>query len=143
MEIETITVQLGDRQFEVKEATFGYGRRWRRRFADELKPLFSQLAEVSGIEFETPADLLQLWPLAEAALVNGIDTVFELLVTYSPALEEDRIWIEENATEKQVLYAFKEIVTHSGPFELVKMLGDLSGRPASKTSTSSPALSGE
>lgn len=143
MEIETITVQLGDRQFEVKEPTWGYARRWRKQLAESVKPLLEQVSGVTEFEFNTPADLLKLLPVVETTLVDGLDNVFELLVSYSPVLENERAWIEDNATEKQIINAFKEIVKFSGPFRLIKMVSDLPGSQTNGISKNLLDLSGE
>jgi len=139
MEIETITVQLGDRQFEVKAAPHGRSKVWRRRMMAEIKPLLDQVTGIQGIEFETPEDLLKLLPLAETVLVNGIDAIAELLISYSTDLEAERDWIEANASDKQIMEAFKAVLSIADPFGLV---AKLIGRQESMTSTNSPVESG-
>lgn len=142
MTIESTTITLGERDFVVSAAPFIRSSPWRKRLVAEVKPLFDMAATAPDMTFERPEDLLQLWPLLNAILVDGIDTVFELLIAYSPVLEDERGYIENNATEKQILAGFQEVVRLSDPFGLAQLLGRRTGLARSGTGQRSPSPNG-
>lgn len=142
IDARSVTVTLGGRQYVVPEAGFLVSRKWRTRFATEIKPLFEQLAGAAGVRFETPADLLQLAPLLDAVLVDGMDTIFELLLGYSDTLAADRAHLEAYATDRQILDAFREVASIALPFDLGAILTRQLGRAAIGTLSSLPSTNG-
>lgn len=110
IDIESITVKLGEKEYEVKTAGFLRSKPWKQRLLNEVKPLFSGISESQEIEFKSPADLINLMPLAEQLFVESVDLVIDLLITYSPILETDRDYIEAHASDKQIFGAFQEVV---------------------------------
>jgi len=110
VEIESVTVKLGDHEYIIQQASFLRSKPWKVRLLDEVKPLFERLGSAADIEFKTAADLQQLMPIAEELFVGGLDTVYELLLAYSPTLQADREYIEAHATDKQILAAFQEVI---------------------------------
>lgn len=140
--IRSVVVTLGAREYAVCEAGFARSRRWRKRFVDEIKPLFEQVSGMAGLEFGSPADLLKLLPLLDTVMVDGIDRVFELLLAYSDTLSADREYIEESATDRQILDAFREVASIAFPFDLGSLLRRQLGRAANGMSSNLPVQSG-
>lgn len=130
IEIESTTVKLGEREYGIQTASFLRSKPWKKRLLAEIEPLFEQIGGVGDMQFETPADLLKLIPIAESLFLDGIETVFDLLVAYSPALEADREYIEAHATDKQILVAFQEVVKLADFFGIVEQMGKKIGRVA-------------
>jgi hypothetical protein len=128
VEIESTTFRLGERDFTVKQAGFLRSKPWKKRLFDEIKPLFDRLSGASDIEFNSAADLLQLLPLAEDLFVDGIETIYGLLIAYSAELEADREYIEAHATDKQIFAAFQEVVKLADFFGLANQLNRRIGR---------------
>jgi hypothetical protein len=134
VEIETICVRLGEREYTIAQAGFARARPWKQRLFAEVKPLFERLNGAGEMAINSPSDLLQLIPVAEDLFVEGLDTIFDLLLTYAPALGEDRAYIEEHATDKQILTAFQEVVVLADPFGVVAQMNRTLGRRTNGTS---------
>lgn len=128
VDIKRTTVRLGERDYEIQEAGFRRAKPWKQRLLAEIKPLFERLGGAGEIQFEKPADLFQLLPLAEDLFVGGVDTVCDLLIAYSPVLEADREYIETDASDRQILAAFQEVVILADPFGVVMQLNRRLGR---------------
>lgn len=122
IEIESTTFRLGNREYTVQTAGFIRSKPWKKRLVEEIKPLFERLHDAPNMEFDTAADLFKLFPLVEDLFIDGLETVFDLLIAYSPALEADKEYIEAHATDKQILRAFQEVVVLADPFGMVNQL---------------------
>lgn len=142
IEVEEITVRLGEQDYTIKEASHMRSMPWRKRLLEEIKPLFQQIEGAADLEFSTPADLIQLMPLIENILGDGLETVFEMLITYSPVLTDAREAIADSATDKQILAAFREVVRLADPFGMIEVATRQIGRAAAGISSSSPAQNG-
>ena len=143
MDIRTVTVKLGEKEFIITEAGWKKATAWKRGLIEDVKPMYEQVAGAADIKFESAEDLVGLWPLIQTVLVDGMDALFEHLLAYSPVLKKERDYIEENATEAQVFAAFKEVIGLADPFGLVAQFNRKIGLKAMQTTTSSPAPSGE
>lgn len=110
IDIQTVTIRLGEKDYTISEAPYGRSGPWRRRLVDEIKPIFEEVSGLTDIQFETPADLLQLWPMAERLFVDGIDQIFDLLIAYAPEFEQDRSYIEAHATDRQLFAALQDVI---------------------------------
>ena len=143
MDIRTVEVTLGTKQFTITEAGWKKATAWKRGLIKDVKPMYEQVAGAADIKFENAEDLVGLWPLIQTVLVDGMDALFEHLLAYSPVLEKDRDYIEENATEAQVFAAFREVVSLADPFGIVQQFNRRIGLKAMRTTTNSPEPSGE
>jgi hypothetical protein len=128
IEIESVVVKLGEKEYTIQQASFLRSKPWKKRLLEDIKPLFEKLNGAGSIQFNQAADLFQLFPLVEDLFIDGIDTVFELLVAYSPAIEADKDYVAANATDKQILSAFQEAVKLADPFGMVSQLNRKIGR---------------
>jgi hypothetical protein len=142
IEIQTITIRLGEKDYVIREAPHVRATTWRRRIMEEIKPLFEQVSGVTGIQFQSPADLLQLLPVAERLFVDGLDQVFDLLIAYSPELEADRATIEANASDRQIFAAFQEVLRLADFFGLIPQLQRAGLEAIRGTSLNSPSPNG-
>jgi hypothetical protein len=140
IEVQTITVKLGEKEYTIREAPHLRASAWRRRLMEEVKPIFDQVANVADIQFETPADLLKLAPLAEQLFVEGVDQIFDLLITYSPELEADREYIEANAGSRQIFAAFQQVIKLADFFDLIPQIrrSGLAGLTGTLSNSPSP-----
>lgn len=136
VEIESTTVRLGEREYTIQTAGFVRSRPWKKRLLEEIKPLFERLNGASEMQFNTAADLFKLFPLVEDLFINGLETVFDLLIAYAPDLEADKEYIEAHATDKQILAAFQEVVKLTDPFGFATQLNRRIGRAPTGTSSS-------
>lgn len=122
VEIRTITVLLGEKEYKISEAGFMRAKPWKKRLIEEIKPLFQDLEGATGITFETAADLSKLLPVVERIFIDSIEMIFELLISYSPTLEEDREYIANNATDNQIFSAFQNVVGLADFLGLIKTM---------------------
>lgn len=122
IDVQKITIRLGEKDYTIREAPYGQATTWRRRLMEEVKPIFEQIGGVADIQFDTPADLLRLLPVAERLFVEGIDQIFDLLIAYSPDLEADRATIEGSATDRQIFTAFTEVLQLADFFGLIPQI---------------------
>lgn len=128
IEIRTVRVLLGETEYEIREAGFVVSKPWKQRLINEIKPLFEKLSGAPDIVFEKPSDLFQLLPIAESIFIEGIETIFELLLEYAPGLKADREKIAATATDRQIVAAFREVVTLADPFGVAAQLNQRFGR---------------
>jgi hypothetical protein len=135
-QIESATLVLGEREFVVQTAGFMRSKPWKKRLFEEIKPLFEKVSDAPNMEFNSAADLLKLLPLAEELFTDGLDLVFDMLVSYSPVLEDEREYIGNYATDKQILAAFQGVVVLADPFGVVATLTRQLGRATIGTSSS-------
>lgn len=143
VEIESIAVKLGEREYAIRQASFIRSRPWKKRLLDEIRPLFERINGAGNIEFNSPSDLVQLLPLAEDLFVAGIETIFDLLLAYAVELEVDREYIEAHATDKQILVAFQGVVKLADFLGVTGQLNRQLGRGLTGTLSNSPSASGE
>lgn len=142
IQIRVATVVLGEKEYQIEEAPILRSRAWRKTFYNTLMPLLKELGGVQGIEFDRPEDLLQLVPLAEQIVVNALDEVVDLLLLYSPILEEDQDYILNHATERQAVAAFQEVLKLAVPFEIDCLIARAPGLARAMTSSNSPSPNG-
>jgi len=138
VEIQTVTVQLGDREYLIQQAGFLRSKPWKKRLLEEMKPLFAEIGEAQAMEFSSPADLLGLLPLAEKLFIEALDLIFDLLISYSPVLQDERDYIEQSATDAQIFAAFQEVVKLADFFGLTQQLNRQLGRVQIGISSNSP-----
>lgn len=122
VEIETLEVQLGEKEYTIKTAGFKISRPWKKRLLTEVKPIMEQVSGLRDFKFETPADLLQLFVVAEDVFCDSFDTLFDMLCDYSADLAADREYLEAHATDKQIWSAFQGVVVLADPFGVVRLM---------------------
>ena len=142
MDVEKRTVKLGDREFVLQTPCIKDAKMWKARFLNEIKPLFDQIGELPDLKFDTPEDVLKLWPLAENLLLAGVDQVIELLFAFSAELQREREWIESHATERQAVEAFRAALELADPFGLTDLFGGRAGPVKKPMSARLPSRSG-
>jgi hypothetical protein len=122
IEIESTIVKLGETEYTINQAGFLRAKPWKKRLIEEVQPIFGQIGEIQNFAIDTPGDLLKLIPLMETLFLDGIETVFELLIAYSAELEAARADIEAHATDKQILAAFQEVIKLADPFGVIPLM---------------------
>jgi hypothetical protein len=136
-----ITVTLGGQDYAIQSKTHKQNRVWRERLAQPVGALTGLLANAEGIELNSAQDLVGVLDLLKDTVIGSIDTIFDLLCDYAPAVAADRGRIEEEAYDEEILTAFVEVVKLVYPFGILARLIP-SGRPSKRTSTSSRSPSG-
>lgn len=141
-DLRSITVKLGEREFEIKEAPFSRSKPWKKRLLAEVKPLFEQLSGLPEMEFGRPDDLLKLFPVVEHLFLDGIDTLHDLLLAYSAALEAEADYITDHASDRQILAAFQEVLQLADPFGVIQGMNQQIGLAMISTPSNSPSVNG-
>ena len=146
MKLETRTVTLGEKEYTIPEAGHRRAKGWKTAFIEQLyEPLQAQLVEMNQVvqmKSIDVADLPSLSPFVTSLLTDTIDTVLELVITYSKDLEEDRDTIEETASDRQIIAAFWEVLKLANPLS-PEMLTRLIGLYQIGMSESSPLPNGD
>lgn len=142
IEIKTAPITLGDKEYTLKEAPRLISKPWKKKFIEEIQPLFQELSGAPDMRFDKPEDLFQLFPLVESLLIDGSESIFELLIAYSPELIEDREYIEAHATDRQIFAAFQEVIKLADFLEMGGMMKKQIGRSLIGISSNSPRVNG-
>ena len=99
---QTITVELGGREFAVRQLPIRRDAAWR----ESVKPLVDPIAEMTmaaGLAMPTPDKMVKL-AFASALFVEPM-TVLAAVCEYGPELAAERAWLEENAYADEALQA--------------------------------------
>lgn len=146
MKLQSRKIVLGETEYEVSEAGHRRAKGWKKAFLDGLfRPLQAQLVELNALDLDaglTLGDLPTLSPFVTTLLTDYIDQVAELVITYSPVLEENRETILDTASDRQILAAFWEVLQLANPLS-PSILAQLSGLARIGTSQNLPSPNGE
>ena len=142
IEIESVCVRLGEREFAIRTAGFVRAKPWKKRLLTELQPVFEEIGGATNMSFNSPADLLKMIPLMQSIFLDVTDKMLELLLAYASELEAEREYIEQNATDKQIMAAFQEVVKLSDPFGVVALVTRTYGLTTAGTSSNLVSANG-
>lgn len=118
MKLQSRTVVLGETEYTITEAGHRRAKGWKRGFLNTLyQPLQAQLVELNALDLNglDLGDLPTLSPFVTTLLTDYMDAIADLVVTYSPVLEEDRETILDTASDRQFLAAFWEVLKLANP----------------------------
>lgn len=140
--MRTITVELGEQKYQIRQLPRRASREWRERFAQPVERLVGAVEYtgelLSSSEFEQQ-DLGMVIRQVGGSLMGGLsqtllgsmDEIAEMLYAYSPELAADRERIEDCAYDDEVLAAFLEVLKMAYPFSEILTL--VRGRPKTQT----------
>lgn len=135
-----IIVKFGGRDFTVSALPIGPSKKWRDEVAGPFQELAVILKAANTVELNKLGDLSDVIQALSGTLLGAVDTMLDLLFSYSPALGKERAWIEENAYDEEALAAFAEVLKLAFPFGV--LLEVVLGPTVSKTSSNSPSQNG-
>jgi hypothetical protein len=135
-----VTVNLGGREYVISALPIKQSKAWREQLAVPFGTLASALTSANTVEVNQFADIASLVRSMSGVLLGSVDMLLELMFSYSPDLESDREWIEENAFDEEALAAFAEVLKLAFPF--ATLLDVVTGRTANKTSSNSASRNG-
>ena len=144
MKLQSRTVVLGEKEYTITEAGHRRAKGWKKAFMDRFyQPLQAQLVDLNALDLDSLSlgDLPTLSPFVETLLTDTVDVVAELVISYSPVLEEDRDAILEAASDRQIIAAFWEVLKLANPLS-VEALAQLSGLAKIGTLPNSPLPNG-
>lgn len=135
----TLTLTLAEREFQIPQASLKQARAWRAQVRTALDEVMT-LAPNLTVDLSTIGDLVTLADTLVPILVTAPDTLFRLVLAYTPILEAQRDLFEEHAYDDEVAAALMVMVKAAFPLDaLTAFLG-----PANpQISKNSPAPSGD
>ncbi len=139
------TVMLGGKTYVVEELRARANADWRKRLAGPFGDIAGKLSAMGMIELSDGQALGDLVRSLSGTLIGSIETIKDLVFSYSPVLRQDEKRLGEEAYDSEFLDAFIEILKLAYPFG--SWLGKLMelaalGQQARATSPSSPSASG-
>lgn len=111
-----IRIVLGGRDFTVSALPIAQSKAWRESLAMPFGELANALTAANTVEVNQFADIASLVRQMSGVLLGSVDLMLDLMFLYSPALSEQRDWIEQNAFDEEALYAFAEVLKLAFPF---------------------------
>jgi len=145
--METRTITLADRDYEIAELSAKHNAAWRRRLDEILTPLLDTVQNAGTIRLDHRGDLTALIGRIRPLLFQSPELLTGLLFDYSPALARDRERIEADAYESELLGAFVQVLQLAYPFGgLFRLAANLNAgsakTPMASTPTNSVSASG-
>lgn len=125
--MKQIVIKLGDRDFTVAQLPIRPDGEWRKSVREIVEPL-SELMISSQISTPTPDRMVRL--AFSSALIIDPQAVLDALLLYSPALEAEREWIEQNAYSDEALTALLTLFFGMTPAATAPTNGSLAKPPA-------------
>lgn len=148
------SVTLAGRTYVVESLKFKAEREWRKKYDAPIGNLIGAIGNLQGIgskQFEKAGDLLKevgATLLSNAgsllqAMLDSPDIIFNAICDYSPTIQADKAYIEENAYQDEIAAAFVEVLKIAYPFG--KLLGIVTslGSQEKQTTQSSPSVNGD
>lgn len=140
-----IEVAIGGKEYAIKELPRKENRAWRAKLQDKLGPLMDMIQALPDFEINKAGDLVGLISKASGMLLNSIDDVVDLIVSYSPALQKNQ-HVLDSAFDSEILGAFGAILKLAFPFDSIvgSSLSGLFGSgktPTPTTNENSPSPS--
>lgn len=135
--MKAVDVVLGGRTFQIAIKPRAIARQWRKQFKETLMEALTTLNANTSLELTNTTDLKGVMEQVIPLLVDLVDTVAVLFLAY--ATEVEAAYLDEHATDDEVIAAFIEVVKLAFPLESVMAL---LGRMGSTILTNSPAPSG-
>lgn len=127
--MRTLDIQLGDKTYTLRQLTVRPSRKWRQQVDEKYRDAIEAFVNVivSWPENDGPQGTNALGhlftqhserilPVIQKVLLESIDDAFELLLDYSPELQKDREYLEENAYDDEIIKAFLEVLQWAYPF---------------------------
>lgn len=114
--MRTETITLGDRQYTLKEMPLKPARAWRERLREQFSSFITLVEDAPDADISNTKAVGGLLRTLSATLLDSVDLALELLLQFSPELERDRDYIENNAVGSQVVDGFLAAVALAFPF---------------------------
>lgn len=114
--MEKTTVSLGGQESTVVELKRKANSAWRQRLQAEFADIAQLIGDLSNIKIEDGEALKNVMVTVTSRVSSSLDTALELVIAYSPTLENDQERIVEEAYDSEILQAFIAILGLAYPF---------------------------
>ena len=125
--MKTINVTVAGRDYIITPLPIRKNREWRKQFDEPINDAANLLTEIGSYadkEFEDGKAMIgQIGKAVSGSLspvinhlLGSADTITDAVFDYSPAMQEDREYIEENGFDTEIVAAFLSILSLAFPF---------------------------
>lgn len=114
--MRTEIITLGDRQYTLKEMPLKPARAWREQLRQQFSSFIGLVEGAPDVDIANTRAAASLLRTLSATLLDSVDLALELLLQFSPDLERDREYIENNAVGSQVVDGFLAAIALAFPF---------------------------
>lgn len=153
-----VTVYFAGKEYQIGEKNSGPASAWREhlnasqtmRIFQTLDGAIEQIARAfdnvlaGGKDKTIPISSIlimgELLPVIVNGLSHSVDEIKAMLFDYSPELEADRVWIEANGYDSEIIAAFVEVLKLCYPF--LDILALFRGSKAQPIATNLPSQNG-
>ena len=132
------TVTLGGYEFVLRELPARANSQWRKQLEAPFKAML-EAVKATDTEINNLADVPNVLNKLQELLIQNADIIPDIVVSYSPVLQEAQKFLDDNATETEYLNAFMQIARVAYPTDFfiqqvaaTKKIGSL--RPPTLTS---------
>lgn len=130
--MQTRKVVLGEREYEIQPLSIKASKVWRTELQQPLDLVLTALSQAQDQSLERVEDLINVVRGILPILFDAPDTIFELVLRYSPQLAVERDFLEETAIPEEAVEAFVVCLKMAFPLgPLTQLLG-----PARATTSS-------
>lgn len=159
---KTAKVLFAGRAYAISEKNMGAASAWRAHLnASQTMRIFKSLdgamaqlvaamdsvvtdedgqRDWGSVNLSSVINVAELLPVIVNGLSHSIDEIIEMVFDYSPELQADREWIEQNAATSEAVTAFIEVLKLNFPF--LEVLALLRGPKEQPTSSNLPTVNG-
>lgn len=114
--MRTEIITLGERQYRLKEMPLKPARVWREGLRQQFSSFIGLVEGAPDVDIANTRAAASLLRTLSATLLDSVDLALELLLQFSPELERDREYIENNAVGSQVVDSFLAAIALAFPF---------------------------
>lgn len=116
-------VTLGGKEFLIQAQNMKGARQWREEFSKPVQQVLGMLNQMQGVELSDIGNAAGVLQQVGTFLLGSVDILVDALFAYSPALQLEREWIEENADDTDAMGALWAVLQLAYPFgNLVTLL---------------------
>lgn len=116
-------VELGGREFMIQALNMKAARQWREDFSQPVQQVLGMLNRMKDVELSDIGNAAGVLQQVGTFLLGSVDVLVDALFAYSPELQAERDWIEENADDTQAMAALWAVLQLAYPFgNLVTLL---------------------
>ena len=115
-------VSLAGKEYEIKPMPIRQARDFREKVSKELDPILNTFSAVDQVEITTLGSLNTVFNNLREVVLRSPDHALNILCEYSPAIQEDKERIENEAYDEEVITAFVEVLKQLYPFGILRRL---------------------
>lgn len=132
-----VTITLGGKKYEIVEAPMRKNAAWRAGLGQLLTEVGGLMESAGTVELNNVGDLIGVVRQIQDVILAAPDRLTAMLFDYSPVLAADRVRIETEVYESELIVALVEVLKLAYPFgDLLNLANGLAPKATPSTSTS-------